>query len=129
MVRVLTTRAPTCALERAGVAAGRGGEHGHTSHSGTVNGIAHEAEVESRLLFVHFLRGVLQHRTHRLRYHHCGACTVLLDASIELLHALRRAADGRNVLTVEGLEQNGHTPSRRGSGRSLVCNGCTPGMS
>ena len=39
--------------------------------------------------------------------------------------------DGRDVLTVEGLEQQGNCiPSRKGSGRSmgLQCGFCTPGM-
>ena len=47
----------------------------------TVNGMAREAEVEPRLLLVHFLRDVLRLTGTHIGCDttHCGACTVLLD--------------------------------------------------
>ena len=57
---------------------------------------------------------------------------MLLDGKpIQILYLFAVQADGRDVLTVEGLEHNGQcTPSRKGSGRStgLQCGFCTPGM-
>ncbi len=91
----------------------------------TVNGEKHEAEVEPRLLFVHFLRDVLRLTGTHIGCDttHCGACTVLFDGKpIKSCTLFAVQADGREVLTVEGLEQNGNSiPSRKGSGRSTVC--------
>ena len=64
----------------------------------TVNGTLHEAEVEPRLLLVHFIREML-----RLTGTHigcetttCGACTVLLDGQpIKSCTAFAVQADGR----------------------------------
>ena len=74
-----------------------------------VNGTAHEAEVEPRLLLVHFIREVL-----RLTGTHigcetttCGACTVLLDGqAVKSCTVFAVQADGREVMTVEGLEKD-----------------------
>ena len=100
----------------------------------TVNGTAHEAEVESRLLLVHFLREDL-----RLTGTHigcetttCGACTVLLDGEpIKSCTAFAVQADGRQVMTVEGLEKDGKL-DRIQEGffqeHGLQCGFCTPGM-
>jgi carbon-monoxide dehydrogenase small subunit len=100
----------------------------------TVNGTAHEAEVEPRLLLVHFLREDL-----RLTGTHigcetttCGACTVLLDGEpIKSCTAFAVQADGRQVMTVEGLEKDGKL-DRIQEGffqeHGLQCGFCTPGM-
>jgi carbon-monoxide dehydrogenase small subunit len=100
----------------------------------TVNGTAHEAEVEPRLLLVHFIREVL-----RLTGTHigcetttCGACTVLLDGQpIKSCTAFAVQADGRQVMTVEGLEKDGKLdPIQEGffQEHGLQCGFCTPGM-
>src|SRR5580765_3776271 len=75
-----------------------------------VNGTAHAAEVESRLLLVHLLRESLSMTGTHIGCDttHCGACTVLLDGTpVKSCTVLAVQADGRQVTTVEGLEQGG----------------------
>jgi carbon-monoxide dehydrogenase small subunit len=100
----------------------------------TVNGTAHEAEVESRLLLVHFLRESLRLTgTHiGCDTSHCGACTVHLDGEpVKSCTVLAVQADGCQVRTVEGLEQGGKLhPVQEGftEKHGLQCGYCTPGM-
>ena len=100
----------------------------------TVNGTAHEAEVESRLLLVHFIREVLRLTgTHiGCDTSHCGACTVHLDGEpVKSCTLLAVQADGCKVRTVEGLEQGGKLhPVQEGftEKHGLQCGYCTPGM-
>jgi carbon-monoxide dehydrogenase small subunit len=100
----------------------------------TVNGAAQEAEVDSRLLLVHFLRDVLRLTgTHvGCDTTHCGACTVLLDGvPVKSCTVLAVQADGREVMTVEGLEKDGKLdPIQDGffQEHGLQCGYCTPGM-
>ena len=100
----------------------------------TVNGTASEAEVESRLLLVHFIRDVLRLTGTHIGCDttHCGACTVLLDGEpVKSCTVLAVQADGREVATVEGLEQNGQLhPIQEGfwEKHGLQCGYCTPGM-
>ena len=100
----------------------------------TVNGTAHTAEVEPRLLLVHLLREVFRLTgTHiGCDTSHCGACTVLLDGvPIKSCTFLAVQADGRNVTTVEGLEKDGKLhPIQEGfiQEHGLQCGFCTPGM-
>jgi len=101
----------------------------------TVNGTAHDAEVESRLLLVHFIREALRLTgTHiGCDTSHCGACTVLLDgAPVKSCTVLAVQADGAKVTTVEGLEQGGklHPVQEaciRSSGRSTRSTRCNAG--
>src|SRR5262245_22812383 len=100
----------------------------------TINGAAHQAEVESRLLLVHLLRETLgMTGTHiGCDTTHCGACTVLLDGvPVKSCTVLAAQADGRQITTVEGLEQ-GTTlhPIQEGfqQEHGLQCGYCTPGM-
>ena len=75
-----------------------------------VNGTPREAEVDARLLLVHFLRDVLRLTGTHIGCDttHCGACTVLLDGTpVKSCTVLAVQADGREVMTVEGLEQDG----------------------
>ena len=99
-----------------------------------VNGAACTATVEPRLLLIHFLRDDL-----RLTGSHwgcdtsnCGACVVWLDDTpVKACTVLAVMADGRRVLTVEGLEQRGRLdPVQEGFARchGLQCGFCTPGM-
>jgi len=105
----------------------------HTIHV-TVNGSPHEGEVESRLLLVHFLRDVLRLTGTHIGCDttHCGACTVLLDgAPVKSCTVLAVQADGREVMTVEGLEKDGQLhPIQDGfmQEHGLQCGYCTPGM-
>jgi aerobic carbon-monoxide dehydrogenase small subunit len=99
-----------------------------------VNGEEHEVEVEPRLLLVHCLREVLRLTgTHiGCETSHCGACTVHLDGkAIKSCSLFAVQADGREITTVEGLEQNGTLhPIQEGfwQEHGLQCGFCTPGM-
>ena len=99
-----------------------------------MNGEPHAAAVESRLLLVHWLREVLRLTGTHIGCDttHCGACTVLLDGEpVKSCTVLAVQADGREVTTVEGLEQDGTLhPLQEGfqQEHGLQCGFCTPGM-
>ena len=100
----------------------------------TVNGEVRSADVEPRLLLVHFLRENLGLTgTHvGCDTTSCGACTVLLDGTpIKSCTYLAVQANGRAFTTVEGLMQNGSLhPIQEGfkEEHGLQCGFCTPGM-
>ena len=100
----------------------------------TVNGSAREAEVDSRLLLVHFIRENLRMTgTHvGCDTSHCGVCTVQLDGQpVKSSTVLAVQADGREVKTVEGLEVGGKLhPIQEAftEKHALQCGFCTPGM-
>ena len=100
----------------------------------TVNGQPHTAEVEARLLLVHFLREVLSLTgTHiGCDTSNCGACTVIVDGqALKSCTLLAVQADGSQIQTVEGLEQNNQLhPLQEGffNEHGLQCGFCTPGM-
>lgn len=99
-----------------------------------VNGVEHSADVEPRLLLVHFIREVLRLTgTHiGCDTSHCGACTVVMDGrAIKSCTAFAVQANGREITTVEGLEQDGKLhPLQEGffQEHGLQCGFCTPGM-
>jgi aerobic carbon-monoxide dehydrogenase small subunit len=99
-----------------------------------VNGVDHELTVEPRLLLIHCLREVLRLTgTHiGCETSHCGACTVHLDGkAIKSCSLFAVQAHGREITTVEGLEQNGTLhPIQAGfwQEHGLQCGFCTPGM-
>ena len=99
-----------------------------------VNGQTHSAEVESRLLLVHFIRENLRLTgTHiGCDTSHCGACTVIVDGRpVKSCTMFAVQADGRAVRTVEGLEVAGALhPVQAGfkEEHGLQCGYCTPGM-
>jgi aerobic carbon-monoxide dehydrogenase small subunit len=99
-----------------------------------VNGVDHEVVVEPRLLLVHCLREVLRLTgTHiGCETSHCGACTVHLDGkAIKSCSLFAVQAEGREITTVEGLEQDGTLhPIQEGfwQEHGLQCGFCTPGM-
>jgi aerobic carbon-monoxide dehydrogenase small subunit len=99
-----------------------------------VNGTEQKAEVESRLLLVHLLRETFSMTGTHIGCDttHCGACTVLLDGvPVKSCTVLAVQADGREVMTVEGLETNGQLhPIQEGfwQEHGLQCGFCTPGM-
>ena len=87
-----------------------------------INGEKHEAEVEPRLLLVHLIREVLRLTGTHIGCDttHCGACTVFAVQ-----------AHDREIMTVEGLEQDGKLhPIQEGfmQEHGLQCGYCTPGM-
>jgi carbon-monoxide dehydrogenase small subunit len=100
----------------------------------TVNGDEHTAEVEPRLLLVHFLRDTLGLTgTHwGCDTSNCGVCVVWLDgAPVKSCTVLAVMADGRTVRTVEGLAAGADLdPVQEGFVRchGLQCGFCTPGM-
>lgn len=99
-----------------------------------INGVQRSAEVEPRLLLVHFLRenaGLTG--THvGCETSLCGACTVLMDGrAVKSCTVLAVQADGRNVTTVEGLASGDQLhPLQDGfwEEHGLQCGFCTPGM-
>ena len=100
----------------------------------TVNGELREADVEPRLLLVHFLRENLGLTgTHSgCDTTNCGACTVLMDGrAVKSCTVLAVQADGRKILTVEGLAKEGKLhPVQEAflAKHGLQCGFCTPGM-
>jgi aerobic carbon-monoxide dehydrogenase small subunit len=99
-----------------------------------VNGSEVEAEVEPRILLVHFLRDTLGLTgTHwGCDTSNCGTCVVWLDGEpVKSCTVLAAMAGGHDVRTVEGLEKNGELdPVQRGfvECHGLQCGFCTPGM-
>lgn len=100
----------------------------------SINGQAHEADVEPRLLLVHLLRDVAGLTgTHiGCETSICGACTVLLNgAAVKSCCLLAVQAAGAEVTTIEGLAQDGQLhPVQEGfwECHGLQCGFCTPGM-
>ena len=100
----------------------------------TVNGDQYQREVEPRLLLVDFLReAVGLTGTHvGCDTSNCGACTVLMDGrSIKSCTYLAVAADGKEIVTIEGVAQNGDLhPIQQAfwENHGLQCGYCTPGM-
>jgi aerobic carbon-monoxide dehydrogenase small subunit len=99
-----------------------------------VNGEKQTADVESRLLLVHFLREVLRLTgTHiGCDTSHCGACTILLDGlPVKSCTMFAAQAEGHEITTVEGLARNGELHPVQASfseEHGLQCGFCTPGM-
>ena len=100
----------------------------------TINGAPRTAEVDSRLLLVHLIREnfVLTGTHIGCDTTHCGACTVLLDGTpVKSCTVLAVQADGRNVKTIEGMEQEGTLHAIQDGfiqEHGLQCGFCTPGM-
>ena len=100
----------------------------------TVNGQERSAEVEPRLLLVHFLRDKLGLTGTHIGCDttSCGACTVLLDGTpVKSCTMFAVQADGRELTTVEGLATGGKLdPIQEGfkEEHGLQCGFCTPGM-
>jgi carbon-monoxide dehydrogenase small subunit len=100
----------------------------------SINGQPYEADIESRLLLVHFIREVAnQTGTHiGCDTTSCGACTVLVNGTpAKSCTIFAVQADGAEISTVEGLEQGGKLhPIQEGffEEHGLQCGFCTPGM-
>jgi aerobic carbon-monoxide dehydrogenase small subunit len=100
----------------------------------TINGERRETDVEPRLLLVHLIREVFRLTGTHIGCDttHCGACTVLLDGRpVKSCTVFAVQADGRRLVTVEGLEQDGKLhPVQDGfmQEHGLQCGYCTPGM-
>jgi nicotinate dehydrogenase subunit A len=63
---------------------------------------------------------------------HCGACTVVVDGkAVRSCQTLLKEIAGKDVLTIEGLERNGHLhPLQKAflEHEAFQCGFCTPGM-
>src|SRR6476619_4810767 len=100
----------------------------------SVNGTAHEREVEPRTLLVHFLREDLGLTGTNIGCDtsSCGACTVHLNGeSAKSCTLLAVQADGHEITTIEGLASNGDLHPMQQAFReqhALQCGYCTPGM-
>jgi carbon-monoxide dehydrogenase small subunit len=100
----------------------------------TVNGRTYKSDVEPRTLLVHYLRDQLNLTgTHiGCDTSQCGACTILMDGtSVKSCTVLAVQADGAQIMTIEGLAQNGKLhPLQEGfwEKHGLQCGYCTPGM-
>lgn len=98
-----------------------------------INGKEREDEVDSRLLLVHYIRDKA-----RLTGTHvgcdtgnCGACTVNFNGkAIKSCMTLAVQADGAEIMTIEGLGQNGLHPLQKAFMEkfAIQCGYCTPGM-
>jgi aerobic carbon-monoxide dehydrogenase small subunit len=100
----------------------------------TVNGAERSAEVEPRLLLVHFLRETLGLTgTHvGCDTSNCGACTVHLNGeAVKSCTLLAVQADGAEVKTIEGMGTEGALHPLQEAfweHHGLQCGYCTPGM-
>jgi aerobic carbon-monoxide dehydrogenase small subunit len=100
----------------------------------TVNGAKENAEVEPRLLLVHYLRDNLGLTGTNVGCDtsQCGACTVLIDGeAVKSCTVLTVQADGSSVMTIEGLATNGKLHAVQQAfwdKHGLQCGFCTPGM-
>jgi carbon-monoxide dehydrogenase small subunit len=100
----------------------------------TVNGDEVVAEVEPRMLLVHFLRDQLRMTgTHwGCDTSNCGACVVWMDDEpVKSCTVLAAMASGHRIRTVEGLDVGGVLdPVQQGfmQEHGLQCGFCTPGM-
>jgi carbon-monoxide dehydrogenase small subunit len=100
----------------------------------TVNGVAHERKVESRVTLVDFLRHDLGLTGTHVGCEHgvCGACTVLVGGrSARACLMLAVQCDGADVRTVEGLAENGRLNALQQAFQDfhgLQCGFCTPGV-
>jgi aerobic carbon-monoxide dehydrogenase small subunit len=101
----------------------------------TVNGRERTAEVQPRLLLVHFIRETLGLTgTHvGCDSSNCGACTVHLDGdAVKSCTILAVQADGSDITTIEGLAPSSEElhPMQEAfwANHGLQCGYCTPGM-
>jgi len=100
----------------------------------TVNGQAHEHDVEPRLLLVQYLREVVGLTGTKIGCDtsSCGACTVLVDGeSVKSCTMLAAQADGSEITTIEGLAQGDElhpVQTAFHESHALQCGFCTAGM-
>ena len=100
----------------------------------TVNGKSVEGDIDCRMTLAEFLRQELELTGTKVGCNRgeCGSCTVLLDGNpIYSCTFLAVEAEGRDVLTIEGLSDNGKlNPLQEAfiEHDALQCGYCTPGM-
>lgn len=101
----------------------------------TVNGTQRDAEIDTRMLLVDFLRDRLNLTgTHvGCLTGNCGACTVIMDGlTVKACTILTADTEGSKVMTIEGLtpQTGGLHPLQQAfvEYHALQCGYCTPGM-
>ena len=100
----------------------------------TINGEPHSADVEPRMLLVHFIREVAGLTGTHIGCDttSCGACTVVYDGMpIKSCTMFAVQANGQSLRTVEGLAAGAEMhPMQEGFfvNHGLQCGYCTPGM-
>ena len=100
----------------------------------TVNGKSYQAEVEPRMLLVHFLREELGLTGTKIGCDtsQCGACVVQMnDVTVKSCTCLAAQANGASVTTIEGLAQDGNLHAVQEAfwnNHGLQCGYCTAGM-
>lgn len=100
----------------------------------TINGTVYEDDVDSRTLLVHWIRDGLQLTGTHIGCDTtaCGACTILVDGkATKSCTMFAVQANGRQIMTVEGLEQDDKLhPIQEGFHQmhALQCGYCTAGM-
>ncbi|MCC6779690.1 MAG: (2Fe-2S)-binding protein [Hyphomicrobiales bacterium] len=100
----------------------------------TVNGKRYAGECEPRKLLADFLRDDLSLTGTHVGCEHgvCGACTILYNGeAARSCIMLAVQADGADIVTIEGLAQNGKLhPLQQAfhEQHGLQCGFCTPGM-
>ncbi|HEY0521079.1 MAG TPA: (2Fe-2S)-binding protein [Ilumatobacteraceae bacterium] len=100
----------------------------------TVNGTAHDSDVEPRTLLVHYVREALGLTGTNVGCDtsSCGACSLHINGeAVKSCTVLAVQADGADILTIEGLAQNGEMhPMQKAfmENHGLQCGYCTPGM-
>jgi len=100
----------------------------------TVNGVKHTRDVEDRTLLANLLRDELGLTgTHiGCDTSQCGCCTVHMNGrAVKSCTVLAAQANGADVVTIEGLAQNGKLHSVQQAftdNHALQCGFCTPGM-
>lgn len=99
-----------------------------------VNGMAHAVNVDARRLLSDVLRSELGLKGTNVGCEQgiCGSCTVLLDgAAVRSCLTFAVQAEGRDVMTVEGLSSEGAlSPLQEAflEHQALQCGFCTPGF-
>ncbi len=100
----------------------------------TLNGDAVSAQVDSRTLLVEMIREHLGRTgTHvGCDTSQCGACVIHVDgSSVKSCTMLAVQAEGADIVTIEGVAQNGQLHPMQEAFREhhgLQCGFCTPGM-
>lgn len=99
-----------------------------------INGVKEYVQVPSNLTLLQMLRDklALTGTKNGCEAGECGACTVLVDGEpVNACMMLAVEADGRQVMTVEGLGHQGElSPLQRAfiDHNAVQCGFCTPGM-
>ena len=100
----------------------------------SINGKPYSDEVEPRLLLIHYLREVVGLTGPHIgcETSTCGSCTVMVDGkAVKSCTMFAIQAQGRQVLTIEGLAANGKLDPMQEAfwnEHGLQCGFCTPGM-